>query len=63
MPTPKKGEKRNDYVSRCIEQRMREDKMKPMTDRKPQKQHIAICESMYDEMMKQVQMMPEDKKS
>lgn len=41
MPTPRKGEKEKDYMSRCISTLMHEGK--------EQKQAIAICYSMYRE--------------
>ncbi len=37
MPTPKAGESRNDFVGRC------------MMQKHPEKQRIAICESLYDQ--------------
>ena len=40
MPTPKKGESRNDFVSRCIRQLRREG-------RHEQKEIVGKCEGMY----------------
>lgn len=39
MPKPRPNETKNDYISRCIEQVVGEGK--------PERQAIAICESMW----------------
>lgn len=44
MPTPRKGETQQDYVSRAIKQLREEGK--------PQKQSIAIAYSMYEQHQK-----------
>jgi len=44
MPTPKKGESRNDFMSRCIPQVMNEGKR--------QNQAIAICNSIWENRRK-----------
>jgi len=41
MPTPKKGESRNDFVSRCIRQLRREGKHE-------QKAIVGKCEGIFD---------------
>ena len=44
MPTPKKDEKKSDYMQRCVPMLINEGK-------KPD-QAVAICSSMYDEHKK-----------
>ena len=44
MPNPRKGEKKDDYISRCIGVLINEGK--------EQDQAVAICNSMWDESKK-----------
>ncbi len=46
MPYPKKGEKKSDYVSRCVKIRQNEH---PDEDND---QSVAICNSMWDQAKK-----------
>lgn len=44
MPDPKKGEKKDNFMSRCIPILVKEGK--------PSDQAVAICSSMYDQYKK-----------
>ena len=46
MPTPNKGEKRSDYISRCVQELKREDSKRPM------KECLGQCYGMWDQAKK-----------